>query len=152
MDRRQFIKNSATGLSAAWAGASALGSAAQEPAEFLSLDDTARLAALPDDAIVTPPPSDWLITPTAFKTSVFRTSHADEITMTNGLIRRTWRLRPNAATVGFDNLMTGAAILRAVKPEAYVKLDWQAETAVGGLLGQTDGAYLTPEGLDTDDR
>ena len=79
---------------------------------------------------------------------MFRTGHADEITMTNGLIRRTWSLRPNAATVGFDNLMTGAAILRAVKPEAYVKLDWQAETPVGGLLGQTDGAYLNPEGLD----
>ena len=149
MDRRQFIKSSATGLSAAWAGASALGGAAQEPAEFVSPDGAAQLPALPDDAIITPPPADWLITPLAFKTSVFRTSHADEITMTNGLIRRTWRLRPNAATVSFDNLMTGAAILRAVKPEAYVKLDWQAETAVGGLLGQTDGAYLTPDGLDT---
>ena len=68
--------------------------------------------------------------------------------MTNGLIRRTWRLRPNAATVSFDNLMTGASILRAVKPEAYLKLDWQAETAVGGLLGQPDGAYLKPDWLE----
>jgi hypothetical protein len=68
--------------------------------------------------------------------------------MTNGLIRRTWRLRPNAATVGFDNLMTGASILRAVKPEAYVKLDWQAETPVGGLLGQPDCADLQPEWLE----
>jgi hypothetical protein len=68
--------------------------------------------------------------------------------MTNGLIRRTWRLRPNAATVGFDNLMTSASILRAVKPEAYVKLDWRAEMPVGGLVGQPEGRYLIPEWLE----
>jgi hypothetical protein len=44
--------------------------------------------------------------------------------------------------------MTGTSILRAVKPEAYVKVDWQEEKPVGGLLGQPDNAYLNPEWLD----
>ncbi len=43
------------------------------------------------------------------------------LTMNNGLIRRTWRLGPNGATVGFENLMTGETILRGVKPEARLR-------------------------------
>jgi hypothetical protein len=146
MDRRRFITTSLMG--ATWAGGLALGARAQEPADFAPLDDSAHLPAQASEESVKAASSDWLVTPFAVKTSVFRTGHADEIAMTNGLIRRTWRLRPNATTVGFDNLMTGASILRAVKPEAYVRLDWQAETSVGGLLGQTDGAYLKPEWLE----
>ena len=148
MDRRRFMTTSVAGLSATWAGGLAVGVQGQEPADFASLDDSAQLPALSSDESVKAQPSDWLVTPLAFKTSIYRTGHANEIAMTNGLIRRIWCLRPNAATVGFDNLMTGASILRAVKPEAYVKLDWQAEMPVGGLLGQTDGAYLKPEWLD----
>jgi hypothetical protein len=148
MDRRRFITTSLAGVGATWAGGLALGARAQEPADFAPLDDCEYLVTQADEERLKAPSRDWLVTPFAIKTSVYRTGHADEITMTNGLIRRTWRLRPNAATVGFDNLMTGASILRAVKPEAYVKLDWQAETPIGGLIGQKDGAYLKPEWLD----
>jgi hypothetical protein len=132
----------------AWAQGLSLGAGEAESADFASLDDCAHLPALPSDEYVMAPPSDWLVAPSGFEAGVYRTRHANEIAMTNGLIRRTWRLRPNAATVGFDNLMTGASILRAVKPEAYVKLDWQEEMPVGGLLGQSDGAYLKSEWLE----
>ena len=145
MDRRRFIATSLAGLSAGWARGSVLRARGQEPEGFASLDDCAHLVALPGDENVKAVASDWLVTPLVSATGVYRTGHAQEMAMTNGLIRRTWRLQPNAATVGFDNLMTGASILRAVKPEAYVKLDWQGEVPVGGLHGQTDGAYLTPE-------
>jgi hypothetical protein len=56
-------------------------------------------------------------------------------------------LLPNAATVGFDNLMTGTAIIRGVKPEAILELDG-AKYAVGGLVGQVQYAYLRPEWID----
>ncbi len=147
MDRRRFMTTSLTGLSAAWARGLVSGVRGQESEDFASLEDSAHLPALSSDENVKALSSDWLVTPFALETGVYRTAHANEIAMTNGLIRRTWRLRPNAATVGFDNLMTGASILRAVKPEAYVKLDWQAETPVGGLLGQPDCADLKPEWL-----
>ncbi len=148
MDRRRFMTTSVAGLSMAWVGASISGARGQGAGDFSPLDHTAHLPALSQGEYVKAPASDWLLLPSGFQAGAYRTGHPNEIALTNGLIRRTWRLRPNAATVGFDNLMTGASILRAVKPEAYVKLDWQSETPVGGLAGQPDGAYLKPEWLD----
>jgi hypothetical protein len=68
--------------------------------------------------------------------------------MSNGLIRRVWRLAPGAASVAFDNLANGAALLRGVKPEAAITLDGHPYN-IGGLLGQPDYAYLRPSWLDT---
>ena len=90
---------------------------------------------------------DWLLDPTAFKAGVYRTSNANEIALDNGLIRRTFRTSPNAATVGFDNLVTGESVLRGVKPEATVTIDGR-RLNVGGLMGQPNYAYLLPEWLD----
>jgi len=66
------------------------------------------------------------------------------VALDNGLIRREFLLRPDAATIAFDNLMTGASMLRAPKPEARVTLDG-VEFDVGGLSGQPDHAFLLPE-------
>src|ERR1019366_7190219 len=71
----------------------------------------------------------------------------NEIEMSNGLIRRAWRLAPDAASVAFDNLNNGAALLRGVKPEAAITLDGHPYN-VGGLVGQPDYAYLRFEWLD----
>jgi hypothetical protein len=90
---------------------------------------------------------DWLVTPVKEKARVYRGNQKNEIIMTNGLIRRTWRLRPNAVTVAYDNLMTGASILRGVKPEVVLQLNG-ARVEVGGLLGQPDYAYLRPPWVD----
>jgi len=87
---------------------------------------------------------DWLIRPVPQHASIRQ--RPDEITLDNGLIRRTFKLAPNAATVGFDNLMTGESILRGVKPEAVVEIDGK-KFDIGGLLGQPDYAYLKPEWL-----
>ena len=147
MDRREFMACSLTGLSVAWAQGSEGGGREGLSEGFASLDDLGRLPELPADKNLNSVSPDWLVTSFPQKAGIYRTTHNDEITMSNGLIRRSWRLRPNAATVGYDNLMTGAAILRSVKPEAYVKLDWQ-ELTVGGLKGQKDCAYLRPEWVD----
>ena len=82
-----------------------------------------------------PSKTDWLINPTSFRAGVFRTSSPDEIALDNKLIRRTFRLAPNGATVAFDNLVTGESMLRGVKPEAILTIDgkrfggWRPERA-----------------------
>lgn len=91
--------------------------------------------------------ADWLVTPISRPAGVYRTDHANEIALDNGLIRRVWRIEPDAATVACDNLITGETMLRGVKPEARLTLDGQ-EFAVGGLLGQPDYAYLRRDWID----
>jgi len=89
---------------------------------------------------------DWLIDGTLFKARIDVDQDRNEVIVSNGLIRRVIRLKPNAATVGFDNLMTGETIIRAVRPEARVKING-ITYPVGGLTGQPDHAYLTEEWL-----
>ena len=107
--------------------------------------DTRPLPKLPQAPSA--PPTDWLIDASPYKAAVYRGDHPNEIVLGNGLIRRTFRLSPNGATVGFDNLMTGQAIIRGVKPEAMVTVDG-VPYEVGGLTGQPNYAYLLPEWLE----
>ncbi|MCA9106553.1 MAG: hypothetical protein KDA83_14115 [Planctomycetales bacterium] len=90
---------------------------------------------------------DWLIDPAPYTAGVFATEHPDEIALDNGLVRRTFRISPNAATVGLDQLSAEESLLRGVKPEATISIDGR-EYAVGGLTGQPNYAYLLPEWLD----
>ncbi|MGD1009816.1 MAG: alpha-galactosidase [Candidatus Aminicenantales bacterium] len=87
--------------------------------------------------------SDWLISPESFKAEVKADDGSGTIHLSNGLLRRTFRLNPNAATVDFRNLVTGQAILRAVRPEAVVAIGGKS-WVVGGLDGQVEQAYLVP--------
>ncbi len=93
------------------------------------------------------PATDWLLDATPFKAGVFRGPGPNELVLANGLLARTFRLAPNAATVGLDQLVTGASILRGVKPEASVEIDGQ-RYEIGGLTGQPNYAFLRPEWLD----
>ena len=93
------------------------------------------------------PKGDWLVSAVAAQATVCRSAHPHEIQLSNGLIRRVWRLAPDAASVAFDNLANGAALLRGVKPEAAITLNGHPYNA-GGLLGQPDYAYLRTEWLD----
>ncbi|MBM3290903.1 MAG: hypothetical protein FJY92_12195, partial [Candidatus Hydrogenedentes bacterium] len=108
----------------------------------LSIPDLPSARKAPD-----PFDGDWLIAAPGAKAGVYRGENANEIVMTNGLVRRVWRIMPNAATVAYDNLMTGASIIRGIKPEAVVAIDG-ARYDVGGLDGQPDYAYLKPEWVD----
>ncbi|MBN1442375.1 MAG: alpha-galactosidase [Planctomycetes bacterium] len=89
---------------------------------------------------------DWLIDPAPYAARVIESDDGAEIVLTNGLIRRVFRLSPNAATVGLDQLTSGEALLRGVKPEAVVEIDG-VRFEVGGLRGQPNYAYLKPEWL-----
>lgn len=59
--------------------------------------------------------ADWLVTPAKERATFERSSDGRTVTMADGLIRRVWRLEPAAAAVAFDNLMTGASLLRGVR-------------------------------------
>ncbi|MCU0713171.1 MAG: hypothetical protein MUC43_14015, partial [Pirellula sp.] len=84
---------------------------------------------------------DWLINGEPFIAQVRHDETNKELVLDNGLIRRSLKLAPNAATVRFENLMTGESLLRGIKPEAVVTIDG-IEFAVGGLVGQTNYAFL----------
>ena len=85
---------------------------------------------------------DWLVHPEPFIAHVTASSDGGQVELNNGLVSRMIRLRPNAATVAFDNLMTGESLLRSVRPEAQVQVDgvW---FEVGGLSGQPIDNYLS---------
>lgn len=93
-----------------------------------------------------PPTTDWLTTPPAHVAAVVASPDGKELRLENGLICRTFRLAPDAATVGLDHLVTGESFLRAVGPEAVVTVDGK-DYAVGGLKGQPNHAFLKPEWL-----
>jgi hypothetical protein len=91
---------------------------------------------------------DWLIDPSPYKAAVTKTADGKAIVLDNGLVTRTIRLVPNAATVDVRNLATGEAVLRAIRPEAVLTLGGK-RYKVGGLEGQPDQAYILPQWLET---
>lgn len=93
------------------------------------------------------PPVDWLLDGSPYKAKVNASQDGREVTLENGLVRRVFRLAPNAATVSFENLMTGEQFLRAVRPEGIVELDG-AEYEIGGLRGQPVQNFLKPAWVD----
>jgi hypothetical protein len=91
---------------------------------------------------------DWLLKPEAFKAKIEETSQGKSVILDNGLVRRTLRLAPDCATIDYQNLMTGEAVIRAVRPEAILVINGK-KIKVGGLEGQPDQAYILPQWLDS---
>ena len=104
----------------------------------------ARLLAL----VLLPAPAaqepDWLVDPSSYRARIEVAADGSSVTLSNGLIARRIRLQPNAATVAFDDLVGGRALLRAVEPEAMVTIDGKA-FAIGGLQGQRVRNFLGAE-------
>ena len=112
----------------------------------LSLED---LPPLPESE--SSPGVDWLVEGVQTEARVYHAPDGKGLVLSNGLLRRTFCLEPNAATVGLDNLVSGEALLRGVKPEAMITVNGIA-MAVGGLKGQPNYAFLRSEWLDTLER
>ena len=83
--------------------------------------------------------TDWLLDGSSFEAKV--EENGNYLTLSNGLISRTFTLGPNFATVGFQNEMTGSSIIRGIKPEAILEIDGQSYE-VGGLIGQEEMGYF----------
>lgn len=98
-------------------------------AAFLSAEDRYQLK------------QDWLIDDHSFTAAVELRDTDQELVLKNGHIERVIKLAPNAATIRFDNLMTGESLLRGVRPEALVTIDG-VHMEVGGLSGQKNFAFL----------
>jgi len=92
--------------------------------------------------------ADWLLGQIKEPVKIEKRFDGKEIVLSNSLISRTFRIRPNAATVAYDNMMTGESIIRGIKPEAIVELDGQ-KYEVGGLQGQLEYAYLQAGTIDS---
>ncbi|HOC01446.1 MAG TPA: hypothetical protein PKM43_22185 [Verrucomicrobiota bacterium] len=90
---------------------------------------------------------DWLIDPAPFKARVTVSADGRDVALENGLVRRIIRIEPNAATIAYDNLVTGESMIRSVRPEAQVEIDGTAYD-VGGLTGQPVHNYLDAAWVD----
>ena len=88
--------------------------------------------------------TDWQLDASSFKATATKSENGDTLTLQNGLIRRVIRLKDGCATLALDDLMSGRSLVRSVRPEAMVTINGQ-EFAVGGLIGQPNHAFLTPE-------
>lgn len=92
-----------------------------------------------------PVQEDWLVTKVSRRSEMLFSPASDGLTgrlkLTNGLISRDFYVGDNLAATSFRNLRSGAQYLRAVKPEARIRLDstWYD---IGGLSGQPEKSYL----------
>ncbi len=89
-----------------------------------------------------PSKADWLIDGSSFKSSIAEKDGF--VTISNGLITRTFTLKPDGATVSLKSLITGKELLRAVKPEAEITIN-NKTMRVGGLTGQPVNNFLKKE-------
>src|SRR5690242_1965492 len=87
------------------------------------------------------PAKDWLIDPEPFVSKAVTNADGTTLELANGLVRRVVRLQPNAATVQFENAMTGESLLRSVRAEARLQLNGKSFD-IGGLVGQPVHNYL----------
>ncbi|MBR4172525.1 MAG: hypothetical protein IKR48_12820 [Kiritimatiellae bacterium] len=86
--------------------------------------------------------NDWLLDPAPYKASVRQTDH--DWILENGLVQRVVTINPGSATTSLRCLATGEEFVRAVSPEARLKIGGE-EIVVGGMTGQPIQNYLLPE-------
>lgn len=89
---------------------------------------------------------DWLLGKISEKSRLFKTASGDEIILSNGIISRSFKLSPNAATTSLKVLSKQEEHIRAIKPEAIVSINGFTMD-VGGLNGQPNLAFLYPDWL-----
>jgi len=93
------------------------------------------------------PESDWLVDGSGFEARVGRDEALHQVVLSNGLVRRVFRVGPGFSTVGYDNLATGESLIRAIRPDARVVIDGR-EHVIGGMTGQPNHAFFTGGDLD----
>ncbi len=91
--------------------------------------------------------NDWLVNGKGYTASIKLAENGKDLVLTNGLVKRDFRIKPNLACIGYENLISGQQLLRAVKPEAVLMIDGKKYN-IGGLYGQKENAYLMPEWID----
>jgi hypothetical protein len=87
---------------------------------------------------------DWLIKPIREKAQI--KIEGNTIELNNGLVKRKFITGQNLACFDYVNLTNNQQLIRAIKPEARLKIDGK-EYHIGGLLGQAEQAYLQTDVL-----
>ena len=90
---------------------------------------------------------DWLVKPVNTKTSLYYGAGKKDLILSNGLLKRVFRVQPNLACTDLVNLSNGQQLIRAIQPEAILTIDGKTYQ-VGGLHGQAEKAYLLPVWVD----
>lgn len=86
------------------------------------------------------PAGDWLLESRQMVTNVAERENGI-IDMENGLVRRSFCLKPEFATIALDQMSTGASLLRSVGPDAEITID-NNNYKIGGLTGQPIHNYI----------
>ncbi|MEI6088421.1 MAG: alpha-galactosidase [Bacteroidota bacterium] len=95
------------------------------------------------------PAKDWVIHSGDFKAKVSQSANGKEVYLYNGLLKRKFVIVGSSlGCTDYKNLINGQQLLRAISSEAKVTIN-AVEYAVGGLIGQTEKAYLLPAWIDT---
>lgn len=92
--------------------------------------------------------NDWLVNGKGYAASIKLAENGKDLVMANGLAKRVLRTKPNVACTGYENLINGQQLLRAVKPEAVLIINGK-KFNIGGLYGQKEQAYLLPEWVES---
>lgn len=95
-------------------------------------------------APVQTPVTDWLLDPSSYVARSFVAD--DEVQLANGLVEIRWRRTPNLARISVRRQDVTFEYLRAVTPEARIRVDGR-DLLLGGLEGQRDRNYLDPAWL-----
>ncbi len=112
-----------------------------------NISDEIKELPTPKDSYINGVQQDWLITKPTDNAKVFRNEKSNELILSNGLISRTFRVTPNAATTSLKILSTQQELVRAVKPEAVITINGFTIN-IGGLTGQPNLAFLYPDWID----
>ena len=91
--------------------------------------------------------NDWLLYDVDKTTQLYE-SNDGHLVLSNGLVSRTFSIKPNGATIGLEHLQTGESFLRSVRPEAEIEIDG-ITFKIGGLTGQPIQNYLLPEWIES---
>lgn len=94
-----------------------------------------------------PVKTDWLLNASNYLARVEIKESKKEVTLDNGLVKRTFRIEPNVVCIDYLNQVNGQQLLRSVKPEARININGK-DYNIGGLIGQKENAYILREWLD----
>lgn len=90
--------------------------------------------------------NDWLVHPKNMPARFSENKAEKTITITNGMLQRSFYLGGNIVCFDYTNLISGEQLIRSVRPEARITINGM-EYNVGGLYGQKEHAYFVKSWL-----
>lgn len=92
------------------------------------------------------PVGDWLLGTRESKAALYQNEKGDQLVLANGLVSRTFSLKPGFASISMKSLTSGNELLRCPAPEGLVLIG-RILVSMGGLVGQQDRAFFDPQAL-----